>query len=61
VLLPKDFTVRILLTVSLIRDPMNFYDLYDLVLILLIIATLMEVETMRKGVNAKVIKAIFQQ
>jgi len=61
VLLPKDFTVLILLTVSLIKDPINFYDLSDLVLILLIILTLIDVAIMRKGVKASVIKVIFQQ
>jgi len=61
VLLPKDFTVLILLTVSLIKDPINFYDLSDLVLILFIILTLIDVAIIRKGVKASVIKVIFQQ
>ena len=60
-LLPKDLTVRMLLTVSEINEPMNFYDLYDLEAILLVIETCMEVEIMSKGVKASVTSAIFQQ
>lgn len=59
--LPKDLTVRILLTVSLMREPINFYDFSDLEFILLMIAIWMEVAIIRKGVKASVINAIFQQ
>lgn len=59
--LPKDLTVLILLTVSDISDPINFYERSDLVAILFVIDTLIDVTIINRGVNAKVIRAIFQQ
>ena len=53
--------MRMLLTVSEINEPMNFYDLYDLEAMLLVIETWMEVDIMSRGVKASVTSAIFQQ
>lgn len=58
---PKDFTVLMLLTVSEIREPMNFYDLYDLVAILLVTETWMKLTKNRKGAPASDNSPIFQQ
>lgn len=61
VVLPNDFTVLMLLTVSDIRDPINFSDLSDLDAILLVMATWIDVTVIKNGVKAKVIRPIFQQ
>lgn len=50
-----------LLTVSEINEPINFYDLYDLEANLFTTEILIEVEIMMNGVKARVIRPIFQQ
>ncbi len=53
--------MRILLTVSEIKEPISFSDRSDLEAILLTIDIWMDMETMMMGVNARVTNAIFQQ
>lgn len=54
-------TVLILVTVSDINEPINFYDLSDLLAILFTIDTLIEVDNINIGVKARVTNAICQQ
>ena len=50
-----------LLTVSEIRDPINFSDLSDLVAIRFTTDICMKLTTMRKGVAARAMRPILQQ
>jgi hypothetical protein len=58
---PKDFTVLMLLTVSEIRQPMNFSERYDLRLILLTTDMWMKLTIISRGEQPTLIRPIFQQ
>ena len=58
---PKDLTVRMLLTLSEISEPMNFYERSDLEVMCLIIEMWITLEIIITGEKAMVIIPIFQE
>jgi hypothetical protein len=59
--LPNDLTVLILLTVSLINDPINSSAFFDFVVKVFVILIVIELTITRNGVRANVSKDICQQ